>query len=145
MYQNILLATDGSEHSLSAAHHAAGLARELGARLEVLGVAVIHPMYGGLGMGAVGVEGLEAEVEQAAEMAVNDTAALLREEGVEAKTVVVMAMGNAASAIVDEAKEIGADLIVMGSRGLGRAGSLILGSTSVQVLHMTECPVLLVR
>jgi nucleotide-binding universal stress UspA family protein len=130
---------------MHAARQAGSLAKALGAAIEVLGVAVIHPMYGGLHLGAVGAEGLETEVEKAAELAVNDTAQVLREEGLEPRTVVVMAMGNAASAIVDEAQEVGADLIVMGSRGLGRAGSLILGSTSVQLLHLTEIPVLMVR
>jgi nucleotide-binding universal stress UspA family protein len=144
-YKRILLATDGSVHSRNAAKQAAVLAQAMAAEVEVLAVAVLHPVYGGMQIGAVGPETAGEDVEHGAELAATDTAALLREAGVEPKSVVICVVGGAAAAIVDEAKEIGADVIVMGSRGLGGAGSLILGSTSVQVLHMTDLPVLVVR
>jgi nucleotide-binding universal stress UspA family protein len=144
-YRKILLATDGSEQSMRAATQAASLAKVTGADVEILAVAVLQPLYGGLQLGAIGPDCIEGDAERAAELAVTDTATVVRKASVEPKTVVVIAMGNAAAAIVEEAKSIGADLIVMGSRGLGRAGTLVLGSTSVQVLHITEVPVLIVR
>jgi len=48
-------------------------------------------------------------------------------------------------AILDKAREYKADLIVMGSRGLGQIGGLILGSVSERVLHGARVPVLIVR
>ena len=144
-YKKILLATDGSDHALHAATQTAALAKDMGAEVEVLSVAVIHPSYGGLHMGAAAVQGEESEVEQAAAMAARDTAAVLLEQGVEARTVVVLAMSNPAHAICEEADDFGADLIVIGSRGLGRTGTLLMGSTSQQVLHCSKLPVLAVR
>jgi len=144
-YKKMLLATDGSDHALSAAKQAAQLAKDMGAEVEVLGIAVIHPMYGGMHMGAAGISGLEQEVEQAATDAVRDTTAVFTEAGLSPKSVVSVAMGSAAGAICQEADDIGADLIVIGSRGLGRAGSLLVGSTSRDVLHHAKVPVLVVR
>jgi nucleotide-binding universal stress UspA family protein len=144
-YKKMLLATDGSEHALHAAEQAAQLAKDMNAEVEVLGVAVIQPMYGGMHMGAGGISGVEQEVERAATESVNDTAAIFTAAGITPKTVVSVAMGSAASAICQEADDIGADLIVIGSRGLGRAGSLLVGSTSRDVLHQSKIPVLVVR
>jgi nucleotide-binding universal stress UspA family protein len=144
-YKKMLLATDGSDHALRAAEQAAQLAKDMGAEVEILGIAVIQPMYGGMHMGAAGISGLEQEVEKAATEAVTDTAAIFTAEGITPKTVVSVAMGSAATAIVQEAEETGADLIVIGSRGLGRAGSLLVGSTSRDVLHHSKIPVLVVR
>ena len=144
-YKKILLATDGSDHALHAAAQTAMLAKHMQAEVEVLSVAVIHPMYGGLHLGAVGAEGMEEDAKRAAEAACNDTAEKLKAEGIPVTTVVSLAMGNPADAICREAEEFGADLIVVGSRGLGRTGSLVMGSVSSQVIHCSSVPVLVVR
>lgn len=144
-YKKILLATDGSDHALHAASQVSMLAKHMDSEVEVLGIAVVHPMYGGLHVGAIGAQGLEDDAKAAAEAAVNDTAAPLKEAGLSVRTVVSMAMGNAADAICQEAEDFGADLIVIGSRGLGRPGRLLMGSVSGQVIHCSNVPVLVVR
>jgi nucleotide-binding universal stress UspA family protein len=53
--------------------------------------------------------------------------------------------GRAGSAIVDEAREWPADLIVVGHRGRGTIGSMVLGSVSAEVVDHAPCPVLVVR
>ena len=53
--------------------------------------------------------------------------------------------GSPASTIVDYAKNIDADLIVIGSRGRGALGSLVLGSVSHGVVHAADRNVLIVR
>jgi nucleotide-binding universal stress UspA family protein len=53
--------------------------------------------------------------------------------------------GPAKQAILDEAEKWGADLIVMGSRGLGAWSRLVLGSVSNAVAHHAKCSVEVVR
>jgi nucleotide-binding universal stress UspA family protein len=53
--------------------------------------------------------------------------------------------GYAAREIVSDAEEIGADVIVMGSRGRGDLTGLLLGSTAHKVIHLSHQPVLIVR
>lgn len=53
--------------------------------------------------------------------------------------------GYAAREIVNDAREIGADVIVMGSRGRGDIAGLLLGSTAHKVIHHSDRPVLVVR
>jgi nucleotide-binding universal stress UspA family protein len=53
--------------------------------------------------------------------------------------------GYAARSIVDDAIEHDVDVIVMGSRGRGDLGGLVLGSTAHKVIHLTDRPVLIVR
>jgi len=53
--------------------------------------------------------------------------------------------GYAAREIVQDAKELDVDVIVMGSRGRGDLAGLVLGSTAHKVIHLTDRPVLVVR
>lgn len=53
--------------------------------------------------------------------------------------------GPVAGTIVGYAREVVADLIVIGSRGRGALGSLVLGSVSLGVIHSAECNVLVVK
>jgi nucleotide-binding universal stress UspA family protein len=70
----------------------------------------------------------------------------IKDAGVSARGEIYRApYGHAATAIVNEAAASDADLIVMGSRGLGDIAGLLVGSTAHKVLHLTKCPVLVVR
>ncbi|TLX84493.1 MAG: universal stress protein, partial [Thaumarchaeota archaeon] len=53
--------------------------------------------------------------------------------------------GNPASAILDYNKKEKFDLVIMGSRGLGKFKELILGSVSSKIMHHSPCAVLLIR
>ncbi len=56
-----------------------------------------------------------------------------------------VAFGPAAETITAQARQLNADLIVVGARGLGAARRLVLGSVSERVLHHADRPVLVVR
>jgi nucleotide-binding universal stress UspA family protein len=58
---------------------------------------------------------------------------------------VAVRRGQPAAAIVDEAAALDAELVVVGSRGLGRARSMLLGSVAAGVVDGTSCPVLVTR
>jgi len=138
-YTKILMATDGSEHAMKAAAQAAELATACNiAEIEVLGVAVEYAPLKGR-------KPFTQAMETEAERAVEETARVVAERGIQPVKVVKLIAGNAGQAICDEARRIGADLIVMGSRGHGAATALFAGSTSLHVVHSATVPVLLVR
>jgi nucleotide-binding universal stress UspA family protein len=66
-----------------------------------------------------------------------------KKSGVNLETVI--AEGDAASNITGYAEQGGFDLVVIGSRGLGRLKEMMLGSTSNKVLHNTKCSVMVVK
>ena len=53
--------------------------------------------------------------------------------------------GYPADAVVEYAEGVGAELIVIGSRGRGELAALFLGSTSHRILHLAHCDVLVVK
>jgi nucleotide-binding universal stress UspA family protein len=140
----ILLATDGSEHAkrtisktitLSAAMSAPAEVHVLNVQEEpvVYGAAEIYLPY----------EKAEEFVRAAGQEIVNEAAIALRNAGLAPATEV--AVGQVAPTIVRRAQELGCDLIVMGTRGMGAVGNLVLGSAATKVIHMTDVPVLLVH
>jgi nucleotide-binding universal stress UspA family protein len=81
--------------------------------------------------------------ERAGQAILGQTAEAFRGVAVPIKTV--YRRGEPSHEILAAAGEVKADLIVMGSRGLGQIGGLILGSVSERVLHGSHIPVLIVR
>jgi nucleotide-binding universal stress UspA family protein len=69
----------------------------------------------------------------------------LREIGFDASLVVFPGVaGRAAHVIADHAREIGADAIVVGTRGYGPLPGLLVGSVTQRLLHLAPCPILAV-
>lgn len=137
MFQRILLAVDGSEHSLRAVPVAGHLARRYEGE-----VIVLHVREHELTWGA----DIDIETDHEAAKLVDDVVRELKEQGTNVRGEVVrVPHGNAAKAIVDTAHREGMGLIVMGSRGLSEWGRLLMGSVADKVMHLAECPVLVVR
>jgi len=140
MFERILLAVDGSEHSYHAARMAADLARAM--KSEKLRIVVaydrIPPYLGEPNLqNAIDARLIEAqEILQKAVETVGETPADVHTELIE---------GDPAEAIIEVAKTRNSSVIVMGSRGLGRLAGLVLGSTSQKVVSLAPCPVLIVR
>ncbi|HLJ58194.1 MAG TPA: universal stress protein [bacterium] len=142
----LLVATDGSPHAIRAAALAARLAREL-SKTEVFLVTVGHiPTFamGGPGPDAmVDLEIVEQGLEQAGQGVLEQTKRQF--EGISGSVTAAYRTGDPSAEIVKAAQEFGADMIILGSRGLGQIGGLILGSVSERVLHAAHLPVLVVR
>jgi nucleotide-binding universal stress UspA family protein len=140
MFENILLAVDGSEHALHAAQVAASLANAMNSKTLRIVVAYdpIPPYLGEPNLQhAINARLNEAqEILQKAARAVGNVTAEVHSEHLE---------GDAAEMIIESAKTHNSDVIVMGSRGLGRFTGLLLGSTSQKVVSHAPCPVLIVR
>lgn len=140
MFKKILLAVDGSEHALRAAAVAAELARNMKAE-ELRIVAAYDPIPPYLG---------EPNLQHAINHRLNESQEILQKAveavgEVPAEIHTELIEGSPAEAIIDVATTRQSDVIVMGSRGLGRLAGLVLGSTSQKVVSHAPCPVLIVR
>ena len=135
----ILLATDGSKASFHAAEQAVHLAEQLGAKLYVLhAVDKDRAFHAGIHYG----ESLQ-ELRQAGEEATEQVAALAAKHGVESEKLVVEG-GRPARTILRAAEEVGADYVVMGTEGMSRLESIMVGNEAQEVLRNAERTVLLV-
>jgi len=140
MFENILLAIDGSEHALHAARVASSLANAM--KSQTLRIVVAYdPIPVHLGdpymQAAINARLKETEeIMQGAIQALGTVSAEIRTELIE---------GNPAEVIIEVAQAHNSNLIVMGSRGLGKLAGLLLGSTSQKVVSHAPCPVLIVR
>lgn len=140
MFERILLAVDGSEHALHATRKAAELAR-LMKPIEFRIVVAYDPipLYLGEPNMQIAITNRKGEAEEVLNMAVKEVGSLPCEIHTE------LLEGDPASAILEVATVRKSDVIVMGSRGLGRLAGLLLGSTSQKVVSHAPCPVLIVR
>jgi nucleotide-binding universal stress UspA family protein len=144
MLKTVLLATDGSESALAAARWVAALGEQIPALavtlLYVVPVPVAYPAPGVHGVPAWEVD--EADLWHAAEPVLQVTRQVL---GGGRQVEVRVRAGVPAEEIVAEARDSGADLIVVGHRGLNPLQHLLLGSVSERVLRLARCPVVVVR
>jgi nucleotide-binding universal stress UspA family protein len=137
----ILAATDFSDTAAAALDWAVELARQQGAHVELVHAVTIPPSVPGY-IPTAGLD-FEADVRRGAEGRLAETAAGLREKGVEVSTH--LAPGTPSQVIVDRAEAVAAMAIVIGSRGLTGLRHLLLGSTAQRVVHGARCPVLTVH
>ena len=140
MFEKILLAVDGSEHSLRSAKEAGDLARAM--KSEILRIVVAFdgiPPYLG-----------EPNLQQAIDARMKEANAILQKAQdavgkIPGEIHTELIEGPAAEAIINVAKTRGSTVIVIGSRGLSTIAELVLGSTSHKVVSHASCPVLIVR
>jgi nucleotide-binding universal stress UspA family protein len=131
----IVVGYDGSEHGQRALDRAAGMIGE-GDQLVVVVAGESHARTG-ITEGAH----LDPSIAQHQHEAVDKAREILSERGIDAE--IVEAQGDPGNAIVEAAK--GADLIVVGTRGLNPMQRILLGSVSSKVVHRAESDVLVIR
>lgn len=138
MFRSILVAVDGSRAATKALEEAVDLARSEGARLTLISVAEL-PRWRFCGFPLAVPFPDEAQLVREAERIVERAEERVPED-VPVSTVV--RRGPVAKAILNRIETGEHDLVVVGSRGLGPTGSLILGSVSRAVLARSPVPVL---
>ena len=148
MYKHLLIATDGSELATKALEHGLALARSEGAEVTV--VTVTEP-WSALEMAAKArdhqpnpVAEFEAIAAEAADRILRAAAERATELGVRYECLHVKDQ-HPAEGIIKTAKDIGSDLIVMGSHGRRGFSRVLLGSQSYKVLTLCTVPALIVR
>jgi nucleotide-binding universal stress UspA family protein len=145
----ILLATDGSREAQLAASTAADLANTTNSELHLITVAsgnpdpVYHIHEGSLRYETY-QQALEA-VRGDAQKVLDEQVQKLEEAGGSVKEAYLRMGERRDQAIVHLAEELGAGLIVMGSRGLGGVRRALMGSVSASVVRHAHCPVMIVR
>jgi nucleotide-binding universal stress UspA family protein len=138
--KKILVGTDGSDAAHAAVDAGIDLTVDEGAELifaHVISVLDFAPQTNGAEVPPERIPRIEEDA------ALRDALALAQGQGLEAKGELLI--GYPSKQILRLAKEVEADLIVVGSRGLGRMKSAMLGSTSKELLSQADRPVLVVR
>lgn len=137
--KKILVAHDGSDAADKAILEAASIAQKFGSKLTVVSV-VPNLCFSEIGVDCDTITKLyRAEIEGAME----GVKEMLGEKGIEAETIILE--GSPADVIVDHAKGMGMNLIVVGSKGKQATERTILGSVSSKVAANAPCSVLVVR
>lgn len=144
MYKKILLATDGSEHSLKTVQKAAELAGPLQAEVTILSVIEDVALYKGLGdLSAEQRESLYANMEKAAKDDLEKTLKHFKDKGIE--VITMLRWGRPGEKICETVEEGAFDLVVLGDSGYGGVKELLLGSVSNKVAHCAKTDVLIVK
>jgi nucleotide-binding universal stress UspA family protein len=130
MFKTILFPVDRSREARQAADVAIEVVKKYQARLVVL--SVVEPAEG---------EDINAASAAATDL-LNKVKVTLQEVGIAAELKI--AQGKPAFAICDVADEVGADLIIIGSRGMSLTDEHPEGSVSQKVINLSPCPVLVV-
>lgn len=169
MFENIIVATDGSANSLRAVEVAAELSSACGAHLTIVHIAStylsledaeetpelppevreeikrIRDSLGGFEMSAFApVPAPQSAIECIGNAVLERAADVARGKGA-TEISLVLGYGDSAEKIVAEAEKAAAGLIVIGTRGLSDLGGLVMGSVSHKVIHLAHCPCVTVK
>lgn len=141
MFSKILIAVDGSEVSYRALDAALFLSEKLGSKITAIHVMENVP--------TVYIESQKV-LDELLEVRKNESQKILDEcsliatkKGITLTTNLLE--GNPASTILEFSQSEKYDVIIIGSRGMGKFKELILGSVSSKVIHHSTCPILLIR
>ena len=156
MFKKLLVARDGSESSVRASHAALELAEKLKADLVVLHAIIPPALYYHAEITAEGPviepptheKEIDLYLEYARRMGlgiVDPTVSEAKKRGITVKADISQATDSVVETIVNQAVKENADLIVVGTRGLGGFKKLLLGSVSSGVVDHADCPVLVIR
>ncbi|WP_394742378.1 universal stress protein [Natronococcus roseus] len=138
MYDNVLIATDGSDEAEGCVEHGLDVAERVGAKVHVLYVVETKASY----ILTVGISDDELRsYRKYGEEIVGEVIERVSERGLSGEGVI--RTGRPAEEIVEYANENDVDLVLMGKQGHG-AIDRHLGSTSEKVIRMTDTPVTIV-
>ena len=143
-YQNILVPVGGSETSFAAVAKAAELAKAFGSKITVVQVLTLDPYIAAEYITANQTNDLIERARASIVKTLEEAKQKFTEQGVEAETKLLEGQVIARE-ITNAAKDLNADLIVIGSHGRTGLKKLFLGSVAQSILSEGTTPVLVVR
>ena len=144
MFRSILVAYDHSDHAREAIRTACSLADAFSAKLHIIHVPQVTGDTMMIGYSAVPLPPSTEELAKAGEEALAAARKIAGECG-HGDAEGAVRNGDPAHEIVSHAKDNGVDLIVMGRRGLGQFGALLVGSVTHKVSQLADCAVLTIK
>jgi nucleotide-binding universal stress UspA family protein len=139
MYEQILVAVDGSEHADTAVTHAIGLAEQYDATLHALYVIESRTAYDN---GIIDPDERRAALREDGETVLADVRQRAETDGVSVQTTITE--GAPPEEILLYLDEQGIDLVCMGERGQSDFKTVLLGSATETVVHESDVPVVVV-
>ncbi len=145
MYGRILVPVDGSETSAGGLDEAVKVAKAFGGRIRLMHVVNEFIVDGAYSPGTYSSD-LFQSLRDTGRVLLSDSEGCVRAAGVQVDSVLLESIGApAADVIVSQARQWGAELIVMGTHGRRGLARLAMGSDAEQVVRLMSVPVLLVR
>lgn len=147
MIKKLLVAIDGSAHSLKAVDYASSIAAAMKAQMIILFVLKTHELSDGVIEYAKHEHisgGPEAVIKKVSKNLVSEAEERAAKNGA-TNIIGKVVDGPVARTIIAQAKEHEVDIIVIGSRGMGNIEATLRGGVSHRVELMAKCPVLTVR
>jgi nucleotide-binding universal stress UspA family protein len=141
LFENIVVATDGSDYSAKAVQYAIELARILEARLFAIYV-VDTGAFATIPMDIVW-ENMYELLKKEGDEATDQVDEMAKKAGVDIECITVE--GHPAQEIIIYSEKVSADLIVMGTLGKSGLDRFLLGSVADKVSKTSKVPVLIVR
>lgn len=143
MFKTIVVGFDGSDHAVAALEMACDLAGKYEAALHVVNApqAVGDTLI--VGYSAVPIPPTPEALENAGAEMRKRAGEIVEKHG--ATVDYHIKEGDPGRIIVEQAKAVDADLIIMGRRGLGNLGGLLIGSTTNRVSQLADCAVLTLK
>ncbi|OHX10858.1 universal stress protein [Chromobacterium sphagni] len=145
MYQRIFVPVDDSDTSNMALNEACKLAKVFASSVRLVHV-VDLAQFGWGGTEFLDATELQKSIKQAGEQVLGLAGERAKAMGVEPECRILESWGDKIAAVLaDDASAWGADLVVMGTHGLGGLMHLLMGSVAEGLLKVADMPVLLIR
>jgi nucleotide-binding universal stress UspA family protein len=145
MFRSIVVGTDGSQTASEAVRQAVELAKDIGAKIQLVSAYEPVPASRLREEKRDAPEDLQWMVNPREEVdhTLSEAADIVKESGLDVE--IFARQGDPADAILDVAEETDADLIVVGNKGMTGAKRFLLGSVPNKVSHHAPCSVLIIR
>ena len=147
MIKKILIAVDGSKHSLKSVEIGSGIAKGVGAKVVLFHVVKPYRLPDSLKKLAKAehMAAIDADLlNQGAKYLLAGALDIAHQQGLK-EVDIETKEGPIARTIVNKSQSFKADLIVIGSRGMGDIGGMLRGGVSHRVETLAKCPVLVVK